>query len=91
MDVLWFHMPRDKSDKVQSFGKIDLGKMLIMIDRGDYWQCGYIIRKGDFDRIKAVGLNSFHQDLLSLMPSLMDRVKTLDSWDKIKLLTAKKK
>jgi 2-polyprenyl-6-methoxyphenol hydroxylase-like FAD-dependent oxidoreductase len=87
MDVLWFHMPRDKNDKVQSFGKIDLGKMLIMIDRGEYWQCGYIIRKNDFDRIKAAGLESFHQDLLSLMPSLTDRVKTLDSWDKVKLLT----
>lgn len=87
MDVLWFRLSRSKIDATQTFGKIDLGKILIMIDRGDYWQCGYLIRKGDFDHIRAAGIDAFHRDLLELVPILSHHVEEIKSWDQISLLT----
>jgi 2-polyprenyl-6-methoxyphenol hydroxylase-like FAD-dependent oxidoreductase len=61
--------------------------MLIMIDRGDYYQCGFIIRKGSFEAIKQQGLEAFRESILSLAPFLGDTVGELDSWDKVALLT----
>src|SRR5713101_2738215 len=52
MDVLWFRLPRKAGDREQIFGNIVKGKMLVMLNRGDYWQCGYLIRKGDYEQIK---------------------------------------
>src|SRR3990167_1322710 len=86
MDVMWFRVSRNKTDE-QSFGKIDMGKMLVMIDRVDYWQCAYLIRKGDFDHIRAAGIDAFHRDLLELVPMLANRLQEIKSWDQIKLLT----
>ncbi len=87
MDVLWFRISRKRRDPAQAFGRLDFGKMLIMIDRGEYWQCGYIIRKGDFDGIRQRGLDKFHDDLVSLAPYLSDRVGEIKDWDDVKLLT----
>ncbi|OGT48788.1 MAG: hypothetical protein A3E82_08230 [Gammaproteobacteria bacterium RIFCSPHIGHO2_12_FULL_38_11] len=86
MDVLWFRLSRKKSDAKQSMGKIDMGRMLIMIERGDYWQCGFIIRKGDFDKIQQAGLESFYRSILEIVPELADRIKEIKEWTQIKLL-----
>lgn len=87
MDVLWFRLSRTANDPKQSFGRVDLGHMMVMIERGDYWQCGYLIRKGGYDTIHENGLEAFCKNIVELMPILSDRVGELKSWDQIKLLT----
>jgi 2-polyprenyl-6-methoxyphenol hydroxylase-like FAD-dependent oxidoreductase len=87
MDVLWFRLARHVEDPGQAFGRLDRGKMMIMIDRGDYWQCGYLIRKGDFDAIRARGIAEFRASLSSLAPFIADRVGEIQDWDGVKLLT----
>jgi 2-polyprenyl-6-methoxyphenol hydroxylase-like FAD-dependent oxidoreductase len=87
MDVLWFRLSRIPGDPEQALGRIDYGKMMIMLDRNDYWQCGFIIRKGDFDTIKSQGLQSFHDSIRLLAPFLNNRPTEITSWDQVKLLT----
>jgi 2-polyprenyl-6-methoxyphenol hydroxylase-like FAD-dependent oxidoreductase len=89
MDVLWFRLSRKSSDGEQTLGRVTRGKMMVMLNRGDYWQCAYLIRKGDFERIKERGLESFRKDILAIAPFLTDRVEELKDWEPIKLLTVK--
>ncbi len=89
MDVLWFRVSRRLDDGEQSLGRIIKGKMVVMLNRYDYWQCAYLIRKGEFDRIKQTALASFRRDVVSVVPFLRDRMNELESWDQIKLLTVK--
>jgi 2-polyprenyl-6-methoxyphenol hydroxylase-like FAD-dependent oxidoreductase len=87
MDVLWFRLPRKSTDETDTFGHIDAGVMLVMLDRGDYWQCAFVIPKGGIERVKAAGLDAFRQRVLALSPFLADRIGQLQSWDDIKLLS----
>jgi len=87
MDVLWFRLSRQADDGEQTLGRITRGKMMVMLNRGHYWQCAYLIRKGDFDRIKQSGLASFLDNIVSVAPFLQNRTNELKSWDDIKLLT----
>jgi 2-polyprenyl-6-methoxyphenol hydroxylase-like FAD-dependent oxidoreductase len=87
IDALWMRISKKKDDPEQSFGFFQHGKLLVMLDRGDYWQCGFVIPKGGFDEIKARGLPQFQDDIVSFAGFLRDRVKQLDDWSKIKLLT----
>src|SRR5881397_3058854 len=87
MDVLWFRVSRRAGDGEQTLGHISKGKMMVMLNRDDYWQCAYLIRKGDFDRIKQAGLRAFQNDVVSVVPFLRDRMSELKTWDDIKLLT----
>src|SRR6202795_743182 len=87
MDVLWFRVTRKAGDDADTFGHIEAGKMMVMLDRGDYWQCAYVIPKGGIDRVKAEGLDAFRERVVSMSPFLADRVGELKSWDDIKLLT----
>src|SRR5207247_6231876 len=63
--------------------------MMVMLNRDDYWQCAYLIRKGDLDRIKQAGLPAFQSDVVSVVPFLRDRMNELRTWDDIKLLTVR--
>jgi 2-polyprenyl-6-methoxyphenol hydroxylase-like FAD-dependent oxidoreductase len=87
IDVLWFRISRKPSDPEQVFGNINYGKALILINRGDYFQSGLIIRKGSFDEMKSRGLDSFRKSIVQIAPYLMDRVHELQDWDQIKLLS----
>jgi len=87
IDVLWMRISKRDDDPEQTFGFFRHGKLLVLIDRGDYWQCGYVIPKGDFDQLKSRGLSQFQNDLVAMADFLRDRVIELDDWDKIKLLT----
>jgi 2-polyprenyl-6-methoxyphenol hydroxylase-like FAD-dependent oxidoreductase len=89
MDVLWMCLPRFAGDPAQTLGRVNTGAILIMLDRGDYWQCGFVIRKGAFEEIKQDGLAAFQERLAAFAPVLGNRVGMLDDWDKIKLLTVK--
>jgi len=87
MDVLWFRLPKKTTDATDTFGHIEAGAMMIMLDRGDYWQCAYVIPKGGIDRVKAEGVDAFHKRVVTMSPFLADRVDELKGWDDIKLLS----
>jgi 2-polyprenyl-6-methoxyphenol hydroxylase-like FAD-dependent oxidoreductase len=87
IDVLWMRIPRLPSDGDQVLGIFARDKFLVMLDRGDYWQCARIIAKGGLEALKQRGLPAFRQDLRALAPFLGDRVERLASWDDLELLT----
>jgi 2-polyprenyl-6-methoxyphenol hydroxylase-like FAD-dependent oxidoreductase len=87
IDVLWMRISKKQDDPQQSFGFFQRGRLLVMLDRGDYWQCGFVIPKAGFDEIRARGLTSFQNNIVSFAEFLRDRVAELDDWSKIKLLT----
>ena len=86
MDVLWFRLSRRASDVVRTAGRVAPGRLLIRIDRGDYWQVGYVIEKGGYQRLRAAGLAAFRSDLATLEPALADRVDELGSWSDVSVL-----
>jgi len=87
IDVLWMRISKKDDDPAQSFGFFQQGKLLVLLDRGDYWQAGFVIPKGQFEIIKERGLAQFQNDIVSFAGFLGDRVAQLDAWSKIKLLT----
>jgi 2-polyprenyl-6-methoxyphenol hydroxylase-like FAD-dependent oxidoreductase len=87
IDVLWFRLPRKPDDQSQALGRFANGKIMVMINRETYWQCGYVIRKGALETIRQRGLEKFREDILSLAPFLGDRINEVRDWEEIKLLT----
>jgi 2-polyprenyl-6-methoxyphenol hydroxylase-like FAD-dependent oxidoreductase len=87
MDVLWMQMSRQPSDPGQTFGRFDSGRILVFLNREEYWQTAYVIPKGKADELRQQGLPAFRQELVRLAPFLHDRVEELRDWDDIKLLT----
>jgi 2-polyprenyl-6-methoxyphenol hydroxylase-like FAD-dependent oxidoreductase len=88
MDVLWFKLAR-RPGADQPLGRFGAGEILIAIDRGDYWQCGYVIPKGGYEALRAGGLKPFRRRLAGFVPGLAAEVAALASWDEIKLLTVR--
>ena len=86
MDVWWFRLPRHDGDPTGLAGRFSAGRIMVMIDRGDYWQCGYIIRKGQDAALRAEGVAGFRRRLTELVPWVADRVDTLTSLDEVSLL-----
>ena len=87
MDVLWFRVTRRNNDGNDVFGHIEAGMMLVMLDRGDYWQCAYVIPKGGIERVRASGIEAFRNCVVELSPFLADRIGQLKSFDDVKLLS----
>jgi len=87
MDVLWFRVTHKDGDETDAFGHVEAGKMLVMLNRGDYWQCAFVIPKGGIEEVKAKGLDAFRAGVLDMSPFLGDRVGELKSWDDVKLLS----
>ncbi len=87
MDVLWFRLSRKAEDPADPMGRFDTGRIFIMLNRGDYWQCGFVIAKGSLGEIRAQGLPLFRESVAKLAPFAADRVHELQDWEPIKLLT----
>jgi 2-polyprenyl-6-methoxyphenol hydroxylase-like FAD-dependent oxidoreductase len=87
MDVLWFRLSHKPSDSIETMGRFDSGSILVMLDRGDYWQCAYVIAKGSAEALKAAGIEKFRARIVELMPFVADRVHELATVDDLKLLT----
>jgi 2-polyprenyl-6-methoxyphenol hydroxylase-like FAD-dependent oxidoreductase len=87
MDVLWMRLSRRAGDPSDSLGRLDVGRMIVLINRNEYWQCAYLIPKGGIERVRETGLEAFRQDIVRLIPVFSDRVAELRSWDDVKLLT----
>jgi 2-polyprenyl-6-methoxyphenol hydroxylase-like FAD-dependent oxidoreductase len=89
MDVLWFRLSRSAGDTEDTMGRFDAGRIFITINRGDYWQCGFVIPKGSLELIREHGLPAFQAEVARLAPMLENRVVELADWDAIKLLTVR--
>jgi 2-polyprenyl-6-methoxyphenol hydroxylase-like FAD-dependent oxidoreductase len=87
IDVLWMRVPRRPSDGQQLFGSALADQFLVMIERDEYWQCAYLIRKGGLNDLKQRGLPAFRERLAKVAPMIADRTGALASWDDIKLLS----
>jgi 2-polyprenyl-6-methoxyphenol hydroxylase-like FAD-dependent oxidoreductase len=87
MDVMWFRVSRKTEDPGEFVGDVQSGRMLVMLNRDDYWQCAYVIPKGSADKVRRAGLDEFRHGIVDMSPFLRDRLLEIDSWDKVKLLT----
>ncbi|MET0764398.1 MAG: FAD-dependent oxidoreductase [Blastococcus sp.] len=91
MDVLWFRLSKPPAGASSSFGgagRITRGRMLVRLDRGDYWQCAYLVRKGGYAAMEAAGLESFRADLARLLPDDAP-VAALRSWHDVRVLSVR--
>jgi 2-polyprenyl-6-methoxyphenol hydroxylase-like FAD-dependent oxidoreductase len=87
IDVLWFRLSRRDSDTEETSGHVEAGQMMVMLNRGDYWQCAYVIPKGGIEALKRDGVAAFRERVLALSPFLRDRIGEIESFDDVKLLT----
>jgi 2-polyprenyl-6-methoxyphenol hydroxylase-like FAD-dependent oxidoreductase len=87
IDVLWMRLSKSPQDSSTAFGWIAAGAIFVTLDRGDYWQCAFVITKGEAGRLRAQGLDAFRALLARVAPDLKDRVGELTDWDQIKLLS----
>jgi 2-polyprenyl-6-methoxyphenol hydroxylase-like FAD-dependent oxidoreductase len=89
MDALWMRLSRRPDDPEQPLGRFGAGEIFVMLNRGDYYQCAFIIPKGGLDQLKAQGLEAIRTRIAALAPFVADRVGELKSWDDLKLLVVK--
>ena len=89
MDVLWFRVQRHPEDATDTALVILPGHILVSINRGEYWQCAYVIPKGTADRVRSLGLAQFRESVVRIMPIFRDRIQEIADWDAVKLLTVR--
>ena len=87
MDVLWFRLSRRAGDSNQIMGRFGVGHLFVMINRGDYWQCGFVIAKGSIEKVHAQGLPVFRTRVAEIAPFTAGRVDEITDWNQVKLLT----
>jgi 2-polyprenyl-6-methoxyphenol hydroxylase-like FAD-dependent oxidoreductase len=87
MDVLWFRAGKGADESESVFARVEAGKMMVTFDRGDYWQCAYVIAKGQYEAVKARGLDAFRDDVIGMVPILKSGISDVKTWDDVKLLT----
>jgi 2-polyprenyl-6-methoxyphenol hydroxylase-like FAD-dependent oxidoreductase len=87
IDVLWFRLSKNPAtDPKQTLGRFEGSRMMVLLNRGDYWQCAYVIMKGELEAIQSRGIEGFHNDITAISPFFKDRVMELKDWADIKLL-----
>jgi 2-polyprenyl-6-methoxyphenol hydroxylase-like FAD-dependent oxidoreductase len=89
IDVFWFRLTRRPADPGATMARFDVGRLFIMINRGEHWQCGYVIPKGAADAVRSRGLEALRSEIAALAPFAADRVPELADWDSVKLLTVR--
>ena len=89
MDVLWFRLPRKPDDTEDVFGRVSRGHLMVMLNRDDYWQCAFVVPKGDNDKLRAKPIETFREEVANVAPMIKNRVDTLASWDDVKFLEVK--
>jgi 2-polyprenyl-6-methoxyphenol hydroxylase-like FAD-dependent oxidoreductase len=87
MDVMWFRLSHWPGDSEETVGHIESGRMMVMLNRNDYWQCAYVIPKGTAEEVRSAGLAKFRQVIADMSPFVRDRLGEIESWDQVKLLT----
>jgi 2-polyprenyl-6-methoxyphenol hydroxylase-like FAD-dependent oxidoreductase len=87
IDVLWFRLSRRDGDPKDTFGYAGGGRFMAVINRGEYWQIAYVIRKGEYQSVREAGLEAFRRSVGETIPDLADRTEELQDWDAVKLLS----
>ncbi len=87
MDVLWFRLSRQSGDPEETTGRFDSGRIFVTINRGTYWQCGFVIPKGSLEQLQQRGLQAFRDSIARIAPFAAERVGELLDWDTVRLLT----
>ena len=87
LDVLWFRWSRKPDDGEGILGRFGRGHGLVLLDRLDQWQVGYIILKGSFQQVRAAGLEALRRSITEMAPEYEDRAETLQDWDQIAVLS----
>jgi 2-polyprenyl-6-methoxyphenol hydroxylase-like FAD-dependent oxidoreductase len=87
IDVLWMRVSRHPDDPYQTLGRFRGGKLMVMLNREEYWQCAHVIQKGGFEEVQKKGLPTFRESLATVAPFLRERLNELKTWDDIKLLS----
>ncbi len=89
IDVLWLRLSRKPSDSLETLGYFNHGRVIVTLDRGDYWQCAFVIHKGELQGLQQRGIESLREQIVRVVPKFQDRVAELQNWDDIKLLTVR--
>lgn len=87
MDVFWFRVPKERGTVNRTTGIFAPGRVVALIDRGDYWQCAFVFAKGQADAVRARGLESFRREVLTMAPMLDGAIAAVATWDDVKLLS----
>ena len=87
MDVLWFRMPRHESDPQDTFGIVDRGHMMVLLNRTDYWQVAFLVPKGSDAALRARSIDALRETMAQLAPFLADRKDAIETWDKVSTLS----
>src|SRR6476620_7385680 len=87
--MLWFRILKMAGDPTQAFGFVGAGQFMVLIDRAEYWQCAYVIRKGSLEERRKRGLQAFREEVGRCAPFLADRTGEITQWDDVKLLSVK--
>ena len=87
MDVLWFRLPWKPGDSKESAGRLGSGHILVILNRADYWQMGYVIPKGGYQKLRAAGLPAFQQEVAGLLPEWADRLDAIQEWKQVSVLS----
>lgn len=87
MDVLWFRLSRHAGDSDQIMGRFGNGSLFVMLNRGDYWQCGFVIAKGSIAKVHTQGLPAFRERIAELAPFMAGRTDEIADWSQVRLLT----
>ncbi|MET8868906.1 FAD-dependent oxidoreductase [Nonomuraea sp. NPDC004580] len=89
MDVLWFRLPRDPGDREDPFLRVSRGRLMVAINRGDYWQLAYVILKGGHERLTHEGIGALRRPIAELLPWLAGRAEQINSYDDVSVLTVR--
>ena len=87
IDVLWFRLSKQPGDRAVTMGRFDRGRIVVMLDRGEYWQCAFVIGKGSLEMFRAQGLEAMRRRIAASLPFDIGRMREIASWDDLKLLT----
>ena len=92
MDVLWFRLPKLPGAQAPPFGgagRLTRGRLLVLIDRGDYWQTAYLVPKGGYAALQAAGIDAFRADLARLLPTMVGALDAIQTWDDVRVLSVR--
>lgn len=87
MDVFWFRIPKERGSENDTTGIFAPGRIIAMIDRGDYWQCAWVFAKGEAEQVRGRGIDSFRAEIVAAAPMVAGQIGAVGSWDDVKLLT----
>jgi 2-polyprenyl-6-methoxyphenol hydroxylase-like FAD-dependent oxidoreductase len=87
IDVLWFRLSRRDGDPENTFGYAGNGRFMAVINRGEYWQIAYVIKKGGYQMVQADGIEAFRRSVGETIPDLADCTGELQDWEDVKLLS----